>query len=70
MRALGAGAGAGGLRETSFSAFVFALAKAVTLTAFIIIWFLTFSFATKSFCVITAAINPIIFTKLWVFFFL
>jgi hypothetical protein len=39
MRASDAGAGAGGLRETSFSAFTFALAKAVALAAFIIIYF-------------------------------
>jgi hypothetical protein len=66
----GAGTGAGGSRETSFPAFVFALVKAVALTAFVAIWFSAFSFAARSFCVITAAVSPTASTKPWIFFFL
>jgi hypothetical protein len=63
-------AGAGGSRETSFSVFAFALAKAVALTAFVAVWFSAFFFAARSFYAITAAVNPTASAKPWVFFFL
>jgi hypothetical protein len=63
MRASDAGVGAGGSRGTSFPAFAFALAKAVTLAVFIVIWFSAFSFAARFFCVITAAVNSTISVK-------
>jgi hypothetical protein len=44
--------------------------KAVALAAFVAVWFSAFSFAARSFCAITAAINPTTSTKPWIFFFL
>jgi hypothetical protein len=60
----GAGASAGGPRDATFPAFAFALAKAVAVRAFVAVYFSAFSFAAKSFCVITVAVNPAASTNL------
>jgi len=59
--------GAGGPRDAT--CFAFALAKAVAVRAFVAACFSAFSFAAKSFCAITAAVNPAASANPWVFFF-